>query len=320
MRTLLISVALCLTACGPSSQALTEVQAATGSVSPAWLAGMPGANFSPWMDGQNPERGGRITSEQLWDRLQIVAGDARAFRTYGVDSGLEVAGRMIRSLGREAWIGAWLGPDEEANSVQVAELIRLAKAGNVDVAVVGSEVLLRGDLSEAQLRAHIRAVRAAIPEGIPVTSAEPHDVLLEHSGLADDCDILFVNYYPFWRGHSIDDALQRIDDWHAQVVEFAGGKPVTISETGWPAGGDPHEAAEPSPRNAARFFAEFREWAAEEQVHYFYFSCFDEGWKNGQEGSVGPHWGYRRSDGVIKPELADYMESLTASDPGGQGN
>lgn len=281
---------------------------------------MWGVCFSPWMDGQDPTRGDRISAEALWARLGLVAADASAFRTYGVGSGLENAAWMFKVLGKESWIGAWLGPDPVANEAQIRELAQVAQAGHVDVAVIGSEVLLRGDLTVEQLRSCLALARELLPESVPVTTAEVYHVLLANPEVAQDCDMLFVNYYPFWEGESVDAAVTKLAEWHTEVLAFADGKSVVISETGWPSAGDPHEEAEPSPVNAARFFDEFTRWAAATDVRYFYFSCFDESWKSGHEGNVGSHWGYRDAHGAPKQWMAQHLADRAAAEtPMGTG-
>src|SRR3712207_7530210 len=52
-------------------------------------------------------------------------------------------------------------------------LIASARAGHCDLAIVGSEALLRRDVTEAQLLEYIRQVKAA-GLGIPVTTADVH--------------------------------------------------------------------------------------------------------------------------------------------------
>ena len=80
----------------------------------------------------------------------------------------------------------------------------------------------------------------------------------------------------------------------------ARGKPVIVSETGWPNVGSPTDGAEPSYENAIKYFVDTCKWAEEEGVEIFYFSAFDEAWKIDKEGDVGAYWGLWDKDGQPK--------------------
>src|SRR5262245_22409274 len=156
-----------------------------------------GLDFSPYIDGQDPNRRLQITEQQLRDRIQIIAPHTQWVRTYGAIDGLERTGLVARSFGLKVAIGAWLSRDLAANEQQIANLISIAKAGECDLAIVGSEVLLRGDLSEAQLIGYINRVRQAIPSGIPVTTADAHGQFLEHPNVIASADVVMANLHPY---------------------------------------------------------------------------------------------------------------------------
>jgi exo-beta-1,3-glucanase (GH17 family) len=264
---------------------------------------LDGVSVAPWVDGQDPTTGVTTTHQQFWDRLQLIRDDAHKYRTYGVDGGLESAGWLLHLLGKESIIGAWMGPDRETNAIQLATLIRLAQAGDVDMAVVGSEVLHRGDLPADELIAALHEARAATPPSVPVTTADTWSMYLEHPELLAAVDVIYVNYYPYWSGVAIEDAMPTLASWHDEVVKYAGGKPIIVSETGWPSAGDVVGAAVPSEDNASRFFLEFVSWARANDVEFTYFSAMDEPWKASHEGPQGAHWGYRDKDGTLKPRM-----------------
>jgi exo-beta-1,3-glucanase (GH17 family) len=76
---------------------------------------------------------------------------------------------IARGLGLKVAAEAWIGSDSTHNAAEISNLISAAKSGYVDMAIVGSEVLLRGDVSEAQLLSYMVLVRQAIPSTVPVT-------------------------------------------------------------------------------------------------------------------------------------------------------
>jgi exo-beta-1,3-glucanase (GH17 family) len=275
---------------------------------------LDGVSFGPWVGDQDPTTGAIATHQQFWDRLQLIRDDAHKYRTYGVDGGLEDAGWLLHLLGKEAIIGAWLGPEEASNQTQVDTLVRLAKAGDVDMAVVGSEVLHRGDLPVETLIAALKDARSRIPRSVPVTTADTWEQYLAHPELLAVVDAVYVNYYPYWSGVSIDSAMDTLAAWHDEVVAYAAGRPVIVSETGWPSAGDTVGSAVPSEDNASRFFLEFVTWARMNDVEYTYFSAIDEPWKAQYEGPQGAHWGYRGQDGALKPRMQLIFDGVVVED------
>jgi GPH family glycoside/pentoside/hexuronide:cation symporter len=83
---------------------------------------------------------------------------------------------------------------------------------------------------------------------------------------------------------------------HGLLKAASGDKPVAITETDWPWSGQSVAAAEPSAHHARRYFLDVQQWGRREGVKLFYFSSFDEPWKQGQEGAVGAQWGLWDSD------------------------
>ena len=81
---------------------------------------------------------------------------------------------------------------------------------------------------------------------------------------------------------------------------MAQGKPVIISETGWPDKGSNFWGAVPSADAALRYVTDTCDWAEDEGVEVFYFAAFDEAWKVGAEGDVGAYWGLWDKDGEAK--------------------
>ncbi|MEL7147107.1 MAG: glycosyl hydrolase family 17 protein, partial [Bacteroidota bacterium] len=192
--------------------------------------------------------------------------------------------------GLKTVVGAWISNDRERNKREVASLINLCKAGYVDIAVVGNEVLLREELSEKEVISYLEYVRQQTT-GIPVTYIDAYYQLLQRPGLAAACDVLLVNCYPFWEGCDIEDAAAYLQYMYHLVKDQAQGKEVMIAETGWPSEGSTQLQAVPNKANAIKYFVNTTKWQQKENVPLFYFSSFDESWKARQEGDVGARWG-----------------------------
>jgi GPH family glycoside/pentoside/hexuronide:cation symporter len=261
-------------------------------------AGLHGLCFSPYIEGQ---RAGDLLSEsQVSRRLDIVAPNTQWVRSFSCTEGHELIPRLARARGLKTMVGAWIGSDRARNEQEIAALVALAHAGLVDIATVGNEVLLRGDLPEAELIACILRVRASLPGSLLVGSVETYNQFLDRPALVQACDVLLINGYPFWEGVDVARAPLVLQHMHALVQDVAKAKPVIVTETGWPGQGQTVSAAVPSPENAMRYFIDTQDWARRAGIALFYFSSFDEPWKTGQEGEVGAQWGLWDKDEHLK--------------------
>ena len=293
------------------------------ATAPAYIA--YGLNFSPYTEGQDPNLGSYVSEAQLRQRMAIVAPYTKWIRTFGATHGLEAAGRIAREFGLRVAMGAWIGRSASDNDAEIANLIGAAKLGEVDIVIVGSETMLRRDISEKQLLEYISRVKQQAP-GVPVTSADVYGELLARPAILAAVDVVLVNYYPYWEGYDVNVAMGATHWWHQLVTAAAGGKPVIVSEAGWPTGGNVIGNAVPSPENSAFFFLNFVSWARANDVPYFYFEAFDESWKAAYEGSQGKHWGVWDKDGNLKPGMERVFAGETIADnwsgnnvPGGPG-
>jgi exo-beta-1,3-glucanase (GH17 family) len=196
-------------------------------------------------------------------------------------------------------VGAWLGDDPEINAQEVANLIEQARSGYVDIAAVGNEVMLRGDLSEEELLGFIAQVRDAVPD-LPVAYVDAYYEFEERPRIAEACDLILANLYPFWEGCDLNYSLLYIKDMYRRAANAARGKKVIVAETGWPSQGSAVQGAVPSYENYLKYFLNIQKWALEEDLEVFYFSSFDEAWKVGAEGDVGAYWGLWDAEEQLK--------------------
>jgi glycoside/pentoside/hexuronide:cation symporter, GPH family len=250
--------------------------------------GLHGICFSPYQEGQNI--GDTLSKEQIKRRMAIVAPHAKWVRSFSCTDGNEFIPEAARETGLKTMVGAWIDTDKANNEKEIEALIALAKKGSVDIAVVGNEVLLRNDLTKQELLNYIHRVKQALPN-IPVGYVDAYFQFTQHSDLVDACDMILINCYPFWEGCAIDQASAYLKQMHATASGVAKGKPVIITETGWPDQGSANHDAQPSEANAIRYFVNIQNWAQQENIDTFYFSSFDESWKVRHEGDVGQAWG-----------------------------
>lgn len=249
---------------------------------------MHGLCFSPYLEGQQP--GSQLSEEQIRKRIEIIKPYTKWVRSFSCTEGNELIPRIAKEYGLKTLVGAWLGKDESINEKEMANLIKLAKDGYVDVAAVGNEVMYRGDLTEEELLAYIHRAKNEIP-GTPVGYVDAYYEFEDRPKITNACDVILANCYPFWEGCKIDYSLLYIKDMYRRTKVVAQGKKVIITETGWPNIGEQFYGAQPSVENALTYFLNIQQWSQEEDIDIFYFSSFDESWKVMSEGDVGAYWG-----------------------------
>ena len=70
-----------------------------------------GLDFSPYLNGQDPNRGDIVSEEQIEARMKVIAPYTVWVRTFGCTNGLEQAGRIAHRLQLKIAMGAWIGKD-----------------------------------------------------------------------------------------------------------------------------------------------------------------------------------------------------------------
>ncbi|MCA0154138.1 glycoside hydrolase family 17 protein [Winogradskyella vincentii] len=252
--------------------------------------GFHGICFSMYEDGQTP--GDHISYEQVERRISILKPYVKAIRSFSCIEGNEHVPVAAKKQGMKTLVGAWLSDDKEDNEKEIEGLIALAKAGHVDVAAVGNEVLYRNDLTKEELLGYIKRVKDALQGlDIPVGYVDAYYEFSRHPEIVELSDVVLANLYPFWEGCPIEYALGHMQAMYGQVVDAAQGKPIIITETGWPSEGGSYNGAVAGDVAAMKYFIDAIRWTEENDIPIFYFSSFDESWKTGDEGDVGAYWG-----------------------------
>lgn len=260
--------------------------------------GVHGLCFSAYTEGQ--ETGDIISADQVRKRLDLIVPHTKWVRSFSCTEGNELIPAIAHEKGLKTLVGVWISNDKERNEKEINSLLELVKAGVVNMAAVGNEVLHRGEISEQELLGYINKVRKALPASIPIGYVDAYYQYLNRPALVDACDVILANCYPFWEGADNLYAISYIDNMVELTKNVANGKKVIVTETGWPTTGQTVEAAAPSMLNAMKYFIAVQEWAKNKNMDLFYFSSFDESWKVKEEGAVGGRWGIWDKDDKLK--------------------
>ena len=251
-------------------------------------------SYAPFRNDQTPHDPTLIVSpEQIAEDLRELAKVSKCIRTYSIDNGLDKVPELASRVGLKVLLGVWIGRDRTKNALLIDHAVSLVKdhPGTVAAIIVGSEVLLRGDMTVGDLRDTTRSVRPRVD--VPVTYADVWEFWLRYREVGQDVDFVTAHFLPYWEDvpPRAEEAAAHVDEIRKQVVAAFPGKEILIGETGWPSHGRMREGALASRVNQARFISEILERARQERFRVNFFEAYDEPWKRRWEGTVGGYWG-----------------------------
>ena len=233
-------------------------------------------------------------------------------RTYTVAGGMALVPEIARRYGITVSLGIWIGPDLAANQQQIKRGIKVALANRrvVDRVFVGNEAILRGDVTPHQLNGYIREVRAALPNRIKVSTAEPWSTWLLNPDLGRYVDFITIHLLPYWEGVDVHGALVFDEHAYDHIRQEFPDKPIVIGETGWPSEGRTRRAAEASLANQAWYIRNFVQLALKKGYDYYLMEAYDQPWKYANEGAVGAYWGMFDATGHPKYPMQGMLRSF----------
>lgn len=274
-------------------------------------------SYAPFEQDQSPfefDQGMVISSQRIETDLALLSQRFDCIRTYSV-IGLEEVPAQAQKFGLKVLLGAWVSSDPVATQMELEKVIVLARQHPtvVRAVVVGNEVLLRKEVTGAQLARYIRQVKEALPE-VPVTYADVWEFWLKHPEIVPVTDFITIHILPYWEDDpaSIDEAVAHIKKVRLDVARQIPAKEILIGETGWPSAGRMREGALPSIENQARFIRGFVRLAEQEGWQYNLIEAFDQPWKRVNEGTAGGYWGiydtHRADKGVLFGEVSHFPQ------------
>jgi exo-beta-1,3-glucanase (GH17 family) len=256
-------------------------------------------SYAPFREGQTPWNSQIVISEaQIAEDLAQLARISNCIRIYSIENGLDKVPELAAKVGLKVILGVWIGRNPQKNAALLDRAVALANEhpGAISSVIIGSEVLLRGEMTVQALQETIRAAKPRFT--VPVGYAEVQEFWLRDREIANDVDFVMVHVLPYWEDAPVraEDAAQHVDDIRKEMVRAFPGKEIRIGEAGWPSGGRMRDHALPSRINQARFFSELLTLARQEGFRVNLFEAYDEPWKRQWEGTVGAHWGLLDGD------------------------
>src|SRR3977135_2937995 len=251
-------------------------------------------SYAPFRDAQTPlVQTTQIAPEQIAQDLADLAKISDCVRAYSLENGLDQVPALAAKVGLKVIQGIWLGSNRLKNLAQISTAVRLAKdyPGVITALVVGNEVLLRGEMTTADLAANIRSVKAQV--SVPVTYADVWEYWLRNRAVYEAVDFVTIHILPYWEDLPVRAkyAAAHVDAIRRRMAVAFPGKEILIGETGWPSMGRMREGALPSRTNQARVVSEILALAKQEHFRVNLIEAYDQPWKRQLEGTVGGYWG-----------------------------
>ncbi len=251
-------------------------------------------SYAPFRGAQTPlSPTTHVTAEQIAQDLEQLGKITDCVRTYSIENGLDQVPELAAKAGLKVIQGIWLGSNRLKNLAQIATVVSLAKEfpDVITSIVVGNEVLLRGEMTTADLAAIIRSVKSQV--AVPVTYADVWEYWLRNREIYEAVDFVTIHILPYWEDFPIraKHAAAHVDDIRRRMAVAFPGKEILIGETGWPSKGRMREGALPSRTNQARVVSEILDLAKRENFRVNLIEAYDQPWKRELEGTVGGYWG-----------------------------
>jgi exo-beta-1,3-glucanase (GH17 family)/cellulose synthase/poly-beta-1,6-N-acetylglucosamine synthase-like glycosyltransferase len=257
---------------------------------PEWPNQVTGFSYSPYQLDQDPRKKRYPSLQDIESDMALLSGKAIALRTYSVENTLAQIPVLARKHNLNVALGAYLSYDDERNAWEFPLLLDVARNNpNVVRVFVGNETQHLGLLEYGKLLGFLDHARKALR--VPVSTAEPAHIWHKHPELVRHVDFIAVQLLPYWEGKGVDAAVDHVFNELRGLKEAYPGKPIIISEVGWPSNGRERDDAVASVAAQATFLRQFLARAPKEGYVYYIMEAFDQPWKTDIEGAVGAYWG-----------------------------
>jgi exo-beta-1,3-glucanase (GH17 family) len=273
-------------------------------------------NYSPYTKELSPEKNSAISAEHVRRQLELIHPYTDTIKIFGVTGELTKIYQIakeefhFRVIGG-CWIDEYSSEDDIKNELDT--LIDLTDKGYIDIALVGSETIFRGDFSVEDLVTHIQYAREKIESNILVGTADTPAAFWNYPALVEVCDVVCVNIYPFHNGIKVGTAIQDLSATYKTVADVvaAAGKKIIVTETGWPSEGTPKGDAIPNDANSGKYFEDVYDFSREEDIEIVWFSSYSEPWKAANAYiDYEAHFGLFTSDEKLKEQFEPILRTI----------
>lgn len=261
-------------------------------------------SYAPYYKpGMNPtHKDTFVDPVQIEQDLQALSKVTKCLRTYSVSQGLDYVPKAAQKYGMQVILGAWIGWVDADNMKELELAVQQANQypDTVRGLVVGNEVLLRGEQTEARMHGYLQWAKERTK--VPLTYADVWEFWLKYPTLEQEVDFVTVHILPYWEDKPV--AIDQAVAHTASVMGHLGTvfkKPLLIGETGWPSQGRQRFRAKPSVVNQVLYVRGFLQAAKQTGWQYNIIEAMDQPWKRELEGTVGGFWGIFNDD--LKPKF-----------------
>ena len=247
--------------------------------------------------------------------LKNITNNIKIFSLTDCNQGLNII-NIANILNLNIWLGLWISKDTNIFINEKKELINLIQLNlinnsNILGFNIGSESIYRNEMTvDENINYMLDIKKLLISNNIykPVSLIDTIDIYIDNPIIIEKSDLIIFNQFPFWEKININDSITYFNNKlnKLQNINNLYNKNIIIGETGWSSNGFNKKTSEANKKNHAIYFINFYNYIKELNIQYFYFSAFDEPWKNIQNNDtndVESHFGLFYENGTIKEEI-----------------
>jgi glucan 1,3-beta-glucosidase len=255
----------------------------------------------------------QIESELLI--LKNITNNIKIFSLTDCNQGNNII-NIANKLNLNIWLGLWVSNDTSIFINEKKELINLINLNlinnsNILGFNIGSESIYRNEITvEENINYMLDIKKLLLNNNIykPVSLVDTIDIYIDNPIIIEKSDLIIINQFPFWEKININDSIDYFNNKlnKLQNINNLYNKKIIIGETGWSSNGFNKKASEANKQNHATYFINFYNYIRNLNIEYFYFSAFDEPWKNIQNNDtedVESHFGLFYENGIMKEEI-----------------
>ncbi|RHY28467.1 hypothetical protein DYB32_005953 [Aphanomyces invadans] len=228
-----------------------------------------------------------------------------AVRTYQTKLGNKNMAAAAGQVGLKIAAGAWLRNGNDWKADVQAAIDAHKQHGNVLAIYVGNEDLMHG-IGAGEIIYDIATAKGMVRAAgvnIQVGTVQTDGIFLANPDLANACDTIGVNIYPFF-GASDDSWRTPVKDltvrWNAIAAKYGHLNP-RLTETGWPSGGGNNGPHVSNWDNAKSYFESYSDWARGSGGDASFYFMFHD---NPSKGGFEANFGISDPNGVFKFNVA----------------